>query len=271
MICWSDWHREPGIVLALIAAGWLYSLVTGPWRGRIAPGLPAYPREHAIRFYAGLALAYLALGSPFDQLSRVFLFSAHMVRDLLLLYPVAALLLLGMPPWLVDRALDRPFLRRPLGVLLSPIVCGAVFILVVAVWHMPRPLEGALQWPPVAALQAASMVLVGLLFWWPLVSPSRVFPAAGHGIRALYLACVQVALTALFSYVFMADHAIYPTFQYAPRLVAALDPLEDQRLAGVLLVLVSSLTLLGALGIGFFRWARHSEKPTAYRKDARSR
>jgi putative membrane protein len=267
MICWSDWHREPWIVLALLAAAWLYALLTGPWRESIAPGAP-YPAAHSLRFYAALAVAYLALGSPLDQLARVFLFSAHMVRDLLLIYPVAALLLLGIPFWLLDPVLGRSFLRRPLGIVLSPTVCGAVFILVVAAWHMPRPFEGALQSPPLAALQDGSMVLAALLFWWPLLGPSRVFPPSGHAVRALYLTCVQVAFTALFSYVFMADHAIYPTYQYAPRLVAALDPLEDQRLAGVLLGVVSSLVLLGALGFGFFRWARHSGGPTAYRKDA---
>jgi putative membrane protein len=270
MICWSDWHREPAVVYALIGMGWAYALLTGPCRQRLAPGRP-YPAGHALRFYSALGIAYLALGSPLDQIARVFLFSAHVVQDLLLLYPVAALLLQGLPPWLVDKALAGAILRRPLGWLLSPLVCGAVFVLTIGAWHMPRLFEASLQSLAVQSLRAGTMVGAGALFWWPLLGPSGIFPPAGHGIRALYLSCVQVAFTALFSYVFMADHAIFPTFQYAPRLVPGLGPLEDQRLAAVLLGLVSSLILLTALGIGFFRWARHSERAPAHRQEASRR
>jgi putative membrane protein len=264
MIHWSDWHREPAIIPAWIALGWLYALLTGPWRSRIAPGTPFSPGRAAC-FYSALAVAYLALGSPLDHAGTVFLFSAHVTQELLLLYPVAALLLLGLPGWLVDGALDRRFLRRPAGLILNPLSCGAAFILGTAAWHLPRLFESALQSAPMQAAHMGTTVAAGLLFWWPLISPSRAFPPAGPAVKALYLTCAQVAFTALFSYVFMADQAIYPTYRYAPRLIAGLSPIEDQRLAGVLLGLVSSLVFLGALGAGFFQWARHSGKATAYR------
>jgi putative membrane protein len=250
--------------MGLMALGWLYALLTGPWRAVVAPGA-RYPARHAILFYSGLFAAYLALGSPLDHAAMVFLLSAHVVQDLFLLYPVPALLLLGIPPWLADRAVYRAVVRRPLGWVLSPLVCGALFVLVIGVWHMPRPFESALQSPVVQAARVGSMVGVGLFFWWPLLSPSRLLPHAAPGIQAVYLFCVQVAFTALFSYVFMADSALYPTYQFAPRLFAGLSPIEDQRLAAVLLGLVSSLVFIGALGAGFFRWARHSEKATRQR------
>jgi putative membrane protein len=264
MICWSDWHREPLLAYGLVLLGWLYAMVAGPLRGLLAPGAP-FCRREAARFYAGLGILFLAVCSPLDQIGGVFLFTAGMVQQLLILYPAAALLLLGLPGWMADAVLDRPVPRSMLRRLLNPFAGSGLFILVFGAWHLPRLYESALQDGRILALEDAMLLGVALVFWWPLLSPSRALPPAGPGVQALYLSFVQVALTALFSYVFMADHALYPTYQYAPRLVGELTPLEDQRLAGVILGLVSSLVLLGALGSAFFRWARHSENPAAQR------
>jgi putative membrane protein len=257
MICWSDWHREPLLVCGLIFFGWIYALLVGPWRGRLAPGEP-FPRRQAGLFYAALALGYLAVGSPLDQIGGVFLFSAHMLQHLLIAYAVAALVLLGLPGWLADAALDRPGLRAVARRLANPVVAGLLFVAVLSLGHLPRLYEEALQDARMGAAQDAGLFAVALLFWWPVLSLSRAVPRAGYGIQAIYLTCVQVALTALFSYILMADHALYPTYQYAPRVIAGLSALEDQRLAGAFLGVVSSFVLVGALGVNFFRWARQS-------------
>ena len=78
----------------------------------------------------------------------------------------------------------------------------------------------------------------------------------------LYLMAVQVTLTGVFTYVLMAEHALYPTYEHAPRLVDALSPIEDQVLAGTLLSFLSSAVLVGALGYNFFAWAR-TDRPGA--------
>jgi putative membrane protein len=258
MISWSDWHREPPLVYGLILAGWTYGIVAGPLRQVLARGEP-FDAPKAARFYAGLALAYLAVGSPLDQVGSVYLFSAAMVQHMLILYPIPALLLLGLPGWMVDVLLGHGILLRILRLVLNPLTGGLAFILVFGLWHLPRLFEQALQDAGLRAVEQTSLLCVALAFWWPMLSPSRALPAVAPGIQAIYLSLLQVALTALFSYVFMADHAIYPTFQYAPRLVGGLTPLEDQRLAAVILGVASSLVLLGALGSAFFRWARLSE------------
>lgn len=81
MIDWTHWHNEPFLIGGLIFLGWLYAILTGPWRDRLAPGpeipLPGdgqdkhrvgssqqrrYPRRHAVKFYAALVIFYLAVG-----------------------------------------------------------------------------------------------------------------------------------------------------------------------------------------------------------------
>ncbi|HTT55812.1 MAG TPA: cytochrome c oxidase assembly protein, partial [Opitutaceae bacterium] len=84
MIDWRHWHNEPFLIGGLIFLGWLYAILTGPLRARLAPGLP-YPVWPAIKFYAALVIFYLTVGSPFDQLGERFLLSAHMVQHQLLM------------------------------------------------------------------------------------------------------------------------------------------------------------------------------------------
>jgi putative membrane protein len=255
MIGWRYWHNNPAAVAALILLGWLYALCVGPWRGHLAPG-QTFPRAAAIRFYAGLLLGYLAVGSPLAWVGEVYLFSAHLVQHLVILYPVSGLLMLGFPDWLIDAWCDRPVLRRPLRVLTRPLTAGFLFVVVLSVWHLPKLYERALENETVRLVQYGSLIFIGILFWWPLLSPSRVLPPVRYGARLLYLFAIEVSLTAVFTYVLMADHAMYPTYAYAPRIIAGLSPLNDQLLAGVLLSGISSLVLVGALGVNFFRWAK---------------
>ena len=255
MIDWWQWRSEPALVCILIAAGWGYGLVAGPLRSRIAPGAP-FPRTEAVRFYAALLLCYLAVASPFGRVAVAFLFSAHMVQELVIMYPVAVLALRGLPGWMLDAVVARPPVRRVLGWLLRPLFCGGLFVLVVTGWHLPRPFEWAIEDESAHAVQQVSLFIAAVLFWWPLISPSRVFPPLGFAGRLVYLFCTEVALTALFSYLLMADHGIYPTYEFAPRLLASLDPANDQVLGGILLSAVSSLVLLIALGLTFRHWSR---------------
>jgi putative membrane protein len=258
MVDWSQWHDDPALLDGLVVLGWAYALLVGPMRERLAPGEP-WPRAAAIRFYCGLGLVYLAAGSPAARIGALYLFSVHVGLQLLVLFPAAALILRGLPRWCVDAAL-RPRAVRPIATrLLQPWICGAGFTLIVSVWYVPRLFEWALGAPGGRALELAMALLSGLLFWWPLASPSQVCPPSGFGSRMIYLFAIEVALTAVFAYVLMAEHPIYPTYSLAPRLVPGLDAQNDQVLGGVLMAGVSSLVLAGVLGVNFFRWAKASD------------
>jgi len=260
LIDWWQWRNEPVLIDGIVLAGWVYALLAGPFRRRLAPGEP-FPRVRACRFYAALGLLYLAVASPWDRVGENLLFSVHMLQLLAIMYPAAALFLAGLPAWMIDPALGCRAWRRPLGWILSPVACGALFTLVVTAWHVPRLFESALESEGMHAAEHASIFAVSLLFWWPLLSPSRVFPPIGFGGRLIYLFCLEVSLTALFTYILMADHVMYPTYEYAPRILPGLAAVDDQVLGGILLSAVSSLVMVAALGVNFFRWARTNHSP----------
>lgn len=219
MIDWRHWHNEPWLIGGLVVLGWLWAVLAGPGRARLAPGAP-FPRWHAVRFYSSLFVFYLAVGSPLDQIAERFLFSAHMLQHQLLTYPAAILFLLGIPHWMIDPFLQRPFMHQPLRLLLSPVVCALVYSLVVGLWHAPSLYDLALRNKLVHVLEHLMFFLAALLYWWPLLSPSRVLPRRNYGVQMLYLVGVVVTMTPVFAYITFSQDVLYPTYEFAPRLFA---------------------------------------------------
>lgn len=258
MIDWLHWHNEPYLVGGLVLIGWFWAILAGPLRARIAPGA-AFPRGAAWRFYASLVTFYLAVGSPLDQIGERFLFSAHMLQHQLLVYPAAILFLLGMPSWMVDLFLRRSALKRLLRFFTNPLVCGAIYSLVISVWHMPYLYDLALRDKTVHVLEHLMFFGAALLYWWPMLSPSRVFPAASHAAQILYFLAVVIGMTPVFAYITFSQDVLYPTYEYAPRIIAGFSAADDQLLAGASMKIVGMLVALAAVGTSFYRWHAASQ------------
>jgi putative membrane protein len=258
MIDWRHWHNEPFLTGGLILAGWLYAVLAGPLRPALAPGRP-YPRGKAAMFYAALVLFYLAVGSPLDQVAERFLLSAHMAQHLLIMYPVPLLILLGTPSWMVDPVLSRPGLARPLRLLLNPVTCALASTAVISLWHAPFLYEWTLQDKLVHVAEHLMFLAVSFLYWWPLASPSEAFPAPSYGIRMLYVFATEIAMIPVSAYVVFSSDILYPTYEYAPRLIAGFSPADDQLFAGIIMKVAGMAVSLTALGICFFKWSRASQ------------
>lgn len=251
MIDWRHWHNEPWLVGGIVALGWLWAVLAGPWRSRLAPGQP-FPRGHAIRFYLALFFFYLAVGSPLDQIGERFLFSAHMLQHQLLVYPAAILFLLGLPTWMVDAFLQRP--GRFLRFLAHPVICGITYTLVVSIWHRPDLYDLALRNKLVHVLEHVMFFGAALFYWWPLLSPSRTLPRIGHGVQMLYVVGVLIGMTPIFAYITFSGDILYPTYEFAPRIVANFSAADDQLLAGVMMKIVGMIVSFAAFAVAFYGW-----------------
>jgi putative membrane protein len=249
MIDWTHWHNEPHLVGGLILLGWLYALLTGPLRTRIAPGQP-FPRVHAIKFYIGLVVFYLAVGSPLDQIGERYLLSGHMVQHQLIMYIAAVLFLLGLPAWLVSPLTSRPRLRPVLKFLTHPLICVLVYSLVYSVWHVPALYDWALQDRWVHIAEHVMFFGAALFYWWPVISPSRELPRLSYGAQMLYLIAAFIAFS---------NDVLYPTYEYAPRLFAGFDPAQDQLMGAVIMKVGGMGVTFIVFIIAFYRWYRASE------------
>jgi putative membrane protein len=254
MIDWRHWHNEPYLVGGLVLLGWLWALLAGPLRARLAGADTPFPRTHAVKFFAGLLFFYLAVGSPLDQIAERFLFSAHMAQHQLLVYPAAILFLLGLPHWMVDGVLGRPGIRGFARFLTHPTICAILYALVVGIWHAPTLYDWALRDKFVHIVEHVMFFAVGLLYWWPILSPSREVPRASSGVQMLYLLGVTIAMTPVFAYLTFSQDILYPTYEFAPRLIPDFSPGADQLLAGVMMKIVGMIVSMIAFIVCFYRW-----------------
>lgn len=253
MIDWRHWHNEPWLIGGLVVVGWLWAVLAGPGRTRLAPGVP-FPRGHAIRFYSGLLFFYLAVGSPLDQIAERFLFSAHMLQHQLLIYPAAVLFLLGLPHWMIDPVLGHRAVHRLARLLTGPVLCVIVYSLTVSVWHRPDLYDLALRSKVVHVVEHVMFFGAALFYWWPLISPSRVLPPAGHGVQMLYIVGAIIAMTPIFAYITFAHDILYQTYEYAPRIYAGFSAADDQLLAGVMMKIGGMIVSFIAFAVAFYRW-----------------
>lgn len=255
------WHTEPFLLIGLIAVGWLYLILVGPVRERIA-AMATYPTRGVIFFLSGLVLLYLAVGSPLDSLGEQYLFSAHMVQHELLIYAIPPLLLAGLPGWLVDAALGNRRTRRVFAVLTKPVVAGVLLTGIFTAWHIPAWYEAALQNKAIHVLEHATIFLPALLVWWNIMSPSQILPPLSHGLQMLYVFLLMVAQIPLFAFLVFAETVFYPTYAFAPRLTP-LSPLGDQVLGGIIMKVGNMIVSMVVLGTTFAAWARRSAEEDA--------
>lgn len=260
MIDWTHWHNEPFLLGGLIGFGWLYALLTGPFRSRLAPGT-GYPVLSAASFYGALVIFYLAVGSPLDQAGERFLFSAHMLQHQLIIYPTAILFLLGLPEWVVRPVTSNASLQPILKLLSQPLICGAIYCVVVSVWHLPFLYDWALQDRVVHITEHFSFFGAALFLWWPICSSSREFPPVAYAWQMFYYLGVTIGMTPVFAYITFSTDILYPTYEFAPRIIAGFSPRDDQLLAGTMMKLVGMTVMMGAFAISFYKWHQQSEGP----------
>lgn len=256
MINWQHWHNEPYLVGGLVMAGWLYALAMGPFRAFLG-GPPQSPGEASCRwcFFSGLAVFYLAVGSPLDQIGEQFLFSAHMLQHLLLVYPAAALVHLGMPAWLLDGVIERGRLSWFLRIATRAPVALVGYSVLTGVWHFPDLYDWALRDKTVHVMEHLSFFAAALFLWWPVLSRSSRFPAIPPGAQILYWLGMMILATPLFAYITFSRDILYPTYEYAPRILP-LSAKEDQVLAGVMMKISGMCLAIGMSGLAFWKWFR---------------
>ena len=73
---WLDWAIEPDVLLLCVALTIAYLYTVYRLRERI-PGAGPVERSQVITFLLGVALLYVATGSPMHELAETYLASAH--------------------------------------------------------------------------------------------------------------------------------------------------------------------------------------------------
>lgn len=259
MLRWTHWHNEPLLLGGILAVVWAYAVLVGPLRRWLDPEVQ-FPRKQVWFFGAAVVSFYLAVGSPLDAAGENFLFSAHMVQHNILMYGTALLTIWALPEWLVDAVLGRSRTLRVLARFFThPMVAGFLFTLIFNGWHAPVLYESALRHRDIHTLEHLTMYGSSVLMCWPLIGKSTYLPRLHPGLQMLYLFLLMVVQIPLFAILTFAPEVLYTTYEYAPRLLPFLDPLEDQRMGGLIMKVANMVFSLSFIAYAFHRWQIESE------------
>jgi cytochrome c oxidase assembly factor CtaG len=246
----SHWSLEPLQVVPVLLLAALYAR-----RVRTLAVRGAAPAAWRIASFAlGIALLLAALVSPVDFYSDES-FGIHMIQHILLgdLAPLA--LLLG-----VTGPVLRPLLRfvHPVRRVFHPVAAFALWALDLYVWHLPFLYEAALRHDAVHALEHVCFFTGGVLVWMPVLETLPMPEWFGTGAKLAYVAGARVVEGILGNVFLWPNHVFYSFYEHAQR-PFGMTAVNDQRLAGGIMMVEGSLVTILVLAWLFLRLAEEGE------------
>jgi putative membrane protein len=215
------------------------------------------PTWRGFCFAAGVALLLAALVTPLAHIGSE-LVLAHMAQHVMMADLAALLMVLGLTGPLLQPVLATRVAHR-LRVLAHPVVAFALWAIDLYVWHLPVLYQAALSSEPVHALQHTTFVFFGFTMWLALLGPLPQPEWFGNGARLLYIVGVRLTGALLGNVFLWSESVFYP--DYRPGQASwDVTPLQDQGVAGTIMMIESSIVTVLLLGWLFVKTARESEE-----------
>ena len=222
-------------------------------------GRPVAPARIA-SFALGIALIVAGLTTPLAHLGGE-LVLAHMAQHLLIADLGALFVVLGLTGPLLQPLLATR-LARSLRVLAHPIVAFSLWAIDLYVWHLPALYEASLSSPAVHALQHTTFVFFGVTMWFALLGPLPQPEWFGNGAKLVYIVAVRLTGALLANVFVWSESVFYPAYRPG-QADWDITPLEDQGIAGTLMMIEGSIVTVVLLGWLFLKTARESEERQA--------
>ena len=222
-------------------------------------GRPVAPARIA-SFALGIALIVAGLTTPLAHMGGE-LVLAHMAQHLLIADLGALFLVLGLTGPLLQPLLATR-LARSLRVLAHPIVAFSLWAIDLYVWHLPALYEASLSSPAVHALQHTTFVFFGVTMWFALLGPLPQPEWFGNGAKLVYIVAVRLTGALLANVFVWSESVFYPAYRPG-QADWDITPLEDQGIAGTLMMIEGSIVTVVLLGWLFLKTARESEERQA--------
>ncbi len=256
------WTLDPVLIVPLALALLVYCV---GWL-RLSRRASSQPRGAAL-FFSGWLVLTLALVSPLHAGGERS-FTLHMIEHELIML-VATLLLAvsssgGVMAWGLPQPLRRSLAggwKSPLQSLwrrlTEPVTATAIQAVAMWMWHAPILFNRALESSGWHIAQHASFFASSLIFWWAMLHPRG--RGASYGVSAACLFATSLiggALGALMSFSASPWYADYAAMGMSG---IGLDPVDDQRLAGLIMWIPGGLVHgLAALAL-FYKWLKFSQ------------
>jgi cytochrome c oxidase assembly factor CtaG len=256
------WNLDPVLLVPLALALLIYLV----GRVRLAKRASAPPSGTAL-FLSGWTVLTLAIVSPLHEAGERS-FTLHMIEHELIML-VSTLLLAasssgGVIAWGLPKPLRQALAggwKSPLQALwkrlTEPVTATAVQGAVMWVWHAPILFDRALDSSGWHIAQHASFFLSSLIFWWAMLHPRG--GRSGYGVSAICLFVTSLIGGALGALMSFSSSPWYAQYAAMGMTGIGLDPVDDQRLAGLIMWIPGGLVHgVAALAL-FYKWLKSAE------------
>lgn len=253
------WTLDPllvvplGLTLIIYVLGWV----------RLSERSSTPPR--AGLFLSGWTVLTLSLVSPLHAAGERS-FTMHMIEHELIMLVATLLLAMSKSGAVMAWGLPRP-LRLSLGGswkaplqslwkrLTEPVTATAVQAIVMWVWHAPPLFDRALESTGWHIAQHACFFISSLIFWWAMLHPRR----GGYGVSAACLFATSLIGGALGALMSLSSSPWYADYAAMGMTGIGLDPVDDQRLAGLIMWIPGGLVHCVAAIAMFHKWLKAAE------------
>jgi putative membrane protein len=246
----TSWTLDPLQIVPTLVAAAFYARRVLTLRDRGTP----VPGWRVALFATGILTLLVAFVSPVHALGER-MFSFHMLQHVLLgdLAPLALLAGLTGP-------ILRPALRwlHRLRFLANPLVALPIWAANLALWHMPFLYDAAVRHDAVHALEHFCFFTGGVIMWMPVLETLPAPEWFGTGAKLGYIAVVRVVETIVGNVFFWSGSVFYVVYAHQDRLFG-MSALEDQGMAGAVMMIEGSIVTLVALAWLFLRMASEGE------------
>jgi putative membrane protein len=214
------------------------------------------PVWRAASFLLGLLAIWVAVASPVAISDRRML-TAHMIQHLLLMTIASPMIWLGSPVLAVWNGLPQlarnrvlPTIQQPVAARIGRVVTGLTFCWMagaaaLVVWHVPAIFALGMESERWHAIEQASFLATGLLFWLPVIQPFPKESAEQRWTILVYLFLATLPCDVLSGLLVFSDRVAYPVYLCTPRR-AGLSAVEDQQCAGALMWTCVTVVYLAA-------------------------
>jgi putative membrane protein len=209
----------------------------------------------------GLALSvmFIALTGPLDEYVRERSFSLYIFQQMLLVFVIPPLLLLGTPDWMARAIFTRRWIELPWRFLTRPLFAFLLFSAAFTLIHYPLLCDEICHVRPPYGDIRDLLLFVGVLLWWPLLSPLPEYPRLPYPVQIMYLFLLMIPMTAVAAPITMAHTVLYMFYRVEPH-PFGLSAHADQVLGGLIMWVGQGVYLMCIFTAIFFRWSRHDDR-----------
>lgn len=264
------WTPKPYLGAWVMLVGVLALAAWWHWRGRnqepkldareaagLERGSGPYPGSGASRvlsFVFGIIGLWACLDWPLASLGAGYLATAQMIRQVLMVFAVAPLLLYACPAGLAVRLVGWGRRLTVLRWAARPLVAVPVAAVTLLAVNAPAILDPLVATPYGAFAMDLAWIVAGFVLWMPVQCPHPGVHRLTGATALAYLILQSIVPLLPGFFMTWADEAIYRTYDLAPRAFEGFDPVVDQQTAAAILQVGGMVFLWVQISFRFLHW-----------------